>query len=127
MSNQDIVDKLLLEGVKPDESIVADSAEPKSIQELYAKGFNIEPSIKGPDSIKFGIAKVKEFEIGVTVGSVNIIRELKNYRWKMDKNGNNLNVPIDSFNHALDAVRYVVMNKIGVRKRRMIGVRSFRV
>ena len=127
MSNQDIVDVLLLEGVKPDESIVADSAEPKSIQELYGKGFNIEPSIKGPDSIKFGIAKVKEFEIGVTVGSMNLIRELKNYRWKMDKNGNNLNVPIDSYNHALDAVRYVVVNKIGVRKKRMTGVRSFRI
>ena len=77
--------------------------------------------------LKYGISKVKEFQISVTVGSMNIIRELKNYRWKMDKNGESLNVPIDNYNHALDAMRYVVVNKAFVRKKRMTGVRRIKL
>lgn len=126
MSNEDITKILKYRKVKPYDEIVADSAEPKSIAYIYEEGFNIEPSIKGPDSIKFGIDKMREYNIKVASGSRNIIFELKNYVWKMDKNGNSLNVPIDKNNHALDAVRYVVLNKLSNwkgQKMRVTGVR----
>jgi len=111
MSNQDIIDELIRNDVSRHDDIIADSAEPKSIQEIFKAGFNIQRSIKGPDSIRVGISKVKEYKLKVSVKSQNLIRELKSYRWKMDKNGDSLNVPIDSFNHGLDAVRYVIINK----------------
>ena len=111
MSNQDIINELIRHGVNRHDDIITDSAEPKSIQEIFKAGFNIQRSIKGPDSIRVGISKVKEYKLKVSVKSQNLIRELKSYRWKMDKNGDSLNVPIDSFNHGLDAVRYVIINK----------------
>jgi len=127
MSNQDIIHELIRHGVKRNDEIIADSAEPKSIHEIFKAGFNIHPSIKGPDSIRVGISKVKEYKLKVSVKSQNLIRELKNYRWKMDKNGDSLNVPIDNFNHGLDAVRYVIINKTTIRKRRMVGIRGVRL
>ena len=127
MSNQDIINEMIANEVVKTDEIIADNAEPKSIQELFAAGFNIHPAIKGPDSIRVGIEKVKGYKLIVSSRSRNLIMELKNYRWKMDKNGNSLNVPVDRFNHALDAVRYVVLNKLIIRKKRMFGVRRFRV
>ena len=114
-------------GIAKNDEIVADSAEPKSINELYMSGFNIHPAVKGQDSIRVGIEKVKEYRLKVTSRSRNLILELKNYRWKMDKNGNSLNIPVDRFNHALDAVRYVVLNKLQVRKRKRFGLRMLKI
>ena len=127
MSNQDIINVMIANGILKTDEIIADNAEPKSIHELFVAGFNIHPAVKGADSIRVGIEKVKGYRLKVTSRSRNLIVELKNYRWKMDKNGNSLNVPVDRFNHALDAVRYVVLNKLFVRKKRMFGVRSFRI
>ncbi len=127
MSNQDIINELIRNGVSRQDDIIADSAEPKSIQEIFKAGFNIQRSIKGPDSIRVGISKMKEYKLKVSVKSQNLIREFKNYRWKMDKNGDSLNVPIDNFNHGLDAVRYVIINKTTIRKRRMFGARGVRL
>jgi len=127
MSNQDIMNTMIANGILKTDEIVADNAEPKSIQELFASGFNIHPAVKGADSIRVGIEKVKGYRLKVTSKSRNLIVELKNYRWKMDKNGNSLNVPVDRFYHGLDAVRYVVLNKLFVRKKRMFGVRSFKI
>jgi phage terminase large subunit len=114
-------------GITGSDEIVADSAEPKSIQELYAGGFNVHPALKGPDSIRAGISKIRQYKIRVTARSRNLIRELKNYRWKIDKDGNSLNVPIDNYNHGLDAVRYVVMNKTMIQKKRIFRIRSVKV
>ena len=124
MTNQELCLEMNLCGISGTDEIVADSAEPKSIQELYAGGFNIHPALKGPDSIRAGISKIRQYKIRVTSRSRNLIRELKNYRWKMDKDGNSLNVPIDNFNHGLDAVRYVVMNKTMIRKKRIHSIRA---
>lgn len=127
MTNQELCLEMNRCGILGTDEIVADSAEPKSIQELYAGGFNVHPALKGPDSIRAGISKIRQFKIKVTSRSRNLIRELKNYRWKMDKDGNSLNVPIDNFNHALDAVRYVVMNKTMIRKKRIHSVRAINI
>lgn len=127
MTNQELIQEMIRLGISRDDEIIADSAEPKSIQELYASGFNVHPALKGPDSIRAGISKIRQYKIMVTSRSRNLIRELKNYRWKMDKDGNSLNVPIDNFNHGLDAVRYVVMNKTMIKKKRIFGVRSISI
>lgn len=84
----------------------ADSAEPKSIDEIYTYGINIKATVKGPDSINYGIQLMQQQDYLVTKRSVNLIKELRNYCWDQDKNGNTVNKPIDCFNHAIDAVRY---------------------
>jgi phage terminase large subunit len=114
LTNQDIADKLSEYGVDRYIEIIADSAEPKSIEEIRRSGFNIKPAQKGPDSVLNGIDILKRHRIHVTKQSVNLIKELNNYKWITDKNGNKLNKPVDAFNHALDAVRYVALNKMKV-------------
>ena len=112
LTNQDIADKLTELGVDKYVEIIADSAEPKSIEEIRRSGFNIKPATKGPDSILNGIDILKRNRIHVTKQSTNIIKELNGYKWVTDKDGNKLNKPVDMFNHALDAVRYVALNKL---------------
>lgn len=95
--------------------VIADSAEPKSIAELKAMNLKIEGAEKGPDSIKNGIDILKRYKFNVTSSSKNLKTELNSYKWKIDKNGNTLNVPIDAFNHLLDPLRYVALNKLNVK------------
>lgn len=106
--------------------IVADSAEPKSIAELKTFGLMVEDAKKGPDSILHGIEILQRYKWNVTSRSLNLIKELRNYQWKTDKQtGKQLNIPIDGFNHALDAVRYVALNKLDeakpMRRRAPVG------
>lgn len=89
--------------------IVADSAEPKSIAEINRYGFRVEPCVKGADSIQFGIDTLQQYRLNVTADSVNLIKELRNYIWDTDNQGNNLGHPIDAFNHILDATRYIAV------------------
>ncbi len=114
LTNQDIADKLRTLGITRSWEIVADSAEPKSIEEIYRLGFNIKPAEKGPDSVRNGIDILKRFKLQVTKDSTNLIKELRSYTWATDKEGKNTGVPIDSFNHACDAMRYVALNKLRV-------------
>lgn len=85
---------------------IADSAEPKSIDEIHSYGVNIIPCVKGRDSVAQGIQYVQDQRISITKRSLNIIREYRNYLWQTDKNGKIINVPEPGFDHALDAVRY---------------------
>ena len=89
-------------------TIIADSAEAKSIEEIRRKGVSrIKPAAKGRGSILQGIQKVQQFELIVHPSCVNTIEELKNYAWKKDKDTNEyINEPIDEYNHCLDALRY---------------------
>ena len=87
-------------------TIYADSAEPKSIAQIRLEGLNIFPTRKGRDSIVNGIALINQQETYVTSTSKNLIMELQNYVWKVDKENNKLNIPIDKYNHAIDAMRY---------------------
>lgn len=89
------------------ERIRADSAEPKSIQELRDLGMShIRPAAKGKDSINNGIQTCQDYKIIVHPRCVNFLTEIGNYSWDVDKFGNKLNVPIDDFNHLMDAMRY---------------------
>ena len=88
--------------------IVADSAEPKSIDEIHGHGFNIHPARKGPDSVRAGIDFLRSRPLLITERSVNGIKELRNYKYKEDKNGRHLNEPVDAFNHFIDASRYAI-------------------
>jgi phage terminase large subunit len=112
LTNQDIANKLKDYNIDRYIDIIADSAEPKSIEEIRRFGFNIKPATKGPDSVLNGIDILKRHKLHVTKQSTNIIKELNGYKWVTDKDGNKLNKPIDMFNHALDAVRYVALNKL---------------
>ena len=112
LTNMDICQKLRDFKVSPEQEIIADSAEPKSIQEIYAEGFNIHGAMKGPDSIKQGIDILKRYKINVTANSHNLKKEFYSYIWKKDKTGKLLNEPIDAFNHLIDPLRYVALNKL---------------
>lgn len=112
MTNRDIHNELLSLGVGRREEIYADSAEPKTIDELYRYGWNIKPSTKGRDSVNIGIDMLKRYTIHITKKSQNAIKEFRNYKWKEDKNGNILNTPEDKFNHFTDSLRYGIYNKL---------------
>ena len=71
-------------------------------------GWNIHPCKKGKDSVVSGLKKMKEFHIHITKRSLNLQNEMLNYMWAKDKNDNNLDIPIDAFNHAVDASRYAL-------------------
>lgn len=103
LKNKDIADIILnLENVLT----IADSAEPKSIDELKEYGVNIIGSTKGRGSVNQGIQNVQDQRISVTKRSINIIKEYRNYLWLVDKDGRILNTPSDIFNHSMDAIRY---------------------
>jgi len=95
--------------------IYADSAEPKSIDEIRRHGKTIKGVTKGKDSINYGIDIMQQQEYLVTKDSTNLIKELRSYIWDIDKQGVKLNKPIDHFNHAIDALRYHEMETIGIR------------
>ena len=94
--------------------IYADKAEPKSISELQRYGLKIMGAEKGADSIIYGIQLLQQQDLLVTSQSLNLIKELRNYVWKKDKNGQQIpNKPIDDHNHAIDALRYAAMEILG--------------
>jgi len=84
--------------------IIGDSAEPRLLSEIKAKGCNVRPSIKGQGSVTYGISLLQDYDIIVSPESTNLIKELNNYRWLERKS----NTPIDKYNHLIDAVRYAV-------------------
>ena len=87
---------------------VADSSEPKSISEIALYGITIIPSKKGKGSISHGIDKVQSVKISVTKWSLNIIKEYRNYLYEKDALGKITNTPRDLYNHAMDAIRYIL-------------------
>lgn len=101
------------------EVIVADSAEPKSIDELRKLGIRrIRPSVKGRDSVINGIDKLQRCEIIVDERCVNTIEEFQNYTWKKDKStGEYTNQPVDLYNHHIDSIRYGTQTVISERKK----------
>lgn len=120
MTNPDIA-KALSKYVTVKDKVVADSAEPKSIEELKQLGISgIEASLKGPDSINAGINILQRYPFRVTKRSTNLIKELRAYCWETDKTGKATNSPIDGFNHLIDPLRYVALNKLRVHLAREV-------
>ena len=106
LTNSDLIALMKQEKIGQYDEIIADSAEPKSIEEIRRAGFNIHPCVKGADSVRNGINAMKQYKQNITPRSVNTQREFSSYSWKQDKDGRWLPVPIDLFNHAIDAIRY---------------------
>jgi phage terminase large subunit len=110
--NREIAALMEAAGVRKSyDEIIADSADPKSIDELRMAGYNVLGSVKGADSINSGIDKLKSKQLKITKRSVNLIRELRNYSWVADKTGQPTNKPVDAFNHGIDAMRYAISKK----------------
>ena len=110
MLSSDIVRELKAKGNGL--KVIADSADPRLIQEIANSGVLIYPVQKFPGSIVAGIDKMKTMRLHVTSRSKNIITELQNYIWDKDKDGQLINQPVDAFNHCLDASRYYVLGEL---------------
>ena len=122
LTNQDIAKWMGELGLTWEDEIIADN-QPKCIYEIKKEGFNIKATFKGKDSILAGIDVLKRYKLNVTKRSLNLIRELKNYKWKEDQAGKATNVPIDKFNHGIDAARYAVLAR-ALNRKRMVRVGS---
>ena len=107
MSNKAIRDQIVRMGYSK-ERITADSAEPKSIDELKGLGLRIQGAKKGKDSINNGIQWIQDLEIIIHPRCVNFITEISSYQWKTDKFNKQLNEPEDDNNHLMDAMRYAL-------------------
>ena len=111
MSNKTIADTILNSaGAKT--LWIADSAEPKSIDEIRSYGVNVLPSEKGRDSVANGIQVVQNQRLSVTKRSINIIKEYRNYLWETDRDGKVLNTPEHEFSHSMDGIRYALTSII---------------
>ena len=115
LSNKRISDNINALGYGK-ERITADSAEPKSIDELKSLGLRVKPAQKGKDSIKNGIQWIQDLEIIIHPRCVNFLTEISNYTWDEDKFGVKLNIPIDDFNHLMDAMRYALEKYISKKR-----------
>jgi phage terminase large subunit len=114
LTNPDIGKKLARAGVKKQQEIIADSAEPKSIEELRQLGWYVTPAKKGADSIKNSIDILKRYKLNVTRSSVNLRNDLARYKWRIDKSGEALNEPVDRWNNLIDPLRYIALNKLKI-------------
>jgi len=112
LTNSDINNKLNDIGFSKYRDIIADSAEPKSIADLNNYGWNVYPASKGADSVRSSIDLLKKWKLNVTQRSTNLRKELNGYKWKQNKDGVLLNEPVDLMNHAIDAIRYIALNKL---------------
>jgi phage terminase large subunit len=113
MSNKMLADTIINE---KQALVIADSAEPKSIDEIKSYGVTIIPAEKGPDSVVNGIQIVQDQRVSVTKRSINVIREYRNYLWETDKDGKILNEPEHTFSHSMDAIRYAITSMIRPKK-----------
>ena len=116
LTNPDIARLMKEAGLTGRDEVIADSAEPKSIDELKSLGIRVKAAMKGKDSIKNGIQWIQDLEIIIHPQCTNFLTEISNYTWDQDKFGTKLNVPIDDFNHLMDAMRYGLEQYITEKK-----------
>ena len=116
LTNPEIAAKAKEKGVTRKNLIIADCAEQKSIKEVKNEGLWVISSVKGKDSIRVGIDILKRYKWNITRKSVGLREEVNNYKYKTDRDGKKTNEPIDKWNHAIDAVRYVGLLKLAVRR-----------
>lgn len=117
LTNNDIHDLLKTFDIGKSE-IIADSSEPKSIEQLRRLGWNIRGAVKGKDSIISGISLMKDYSYAIVSSSLELIKEWRGYSWKSDKaTGKALNTPIDYLNHAIDGIRYGISYKVKLVRR----------
>ena len=119
LTNQDLAERI--KPIVNRDEVICDSAEPKSLEELYRLGINAKPAVKGRDSILNGIDILKRYNINV-VNSSNLKREFRTYKWATDKNGNSLQKPI-GLDHLMDALRYVALIHLKEHNRGWYSIR----
>jgi phage terminase large subunit len=115
MSNKQLADTILNQRRA---MVIADSAEPKSIDEIALHGINIQPALKGQGSVSTGIQGVQVQQISVTKRSVNILKEYRNYLWETDKDGRITNEPDHNWSHSMDAIRYAMTSLVPLIQRK---------
>ena len=93
----------------PSSWVCADSAEPKSIDDLKEHNMNVLGVSKGADSVRHGILHVQDQQVSITKRSYNFIKEYRNYMWKTDKEGKIVLIPDEPFHYSMDAVRYGIV------------------
>lgn len=108
LTNYDLINLFKQNNITKRDLIVADSAEPKSIEEIRRMGYNIIKSVKGPDSVNNGIQLLKQYHMNISPRSLNIIKELRGYQWIKNQNGEYINKPSGA-DHSLDTIRYGIM------------------
>jgi phage terminase large subunit len=108
LTNPMLADRMKQSGVTRYDYVYADSAEPKSIEELCRASLTVKPCAKGPDSIRAGIDYLKNLKIHILTGSLNLIDEARTYKYKEDKAGNIMPVPEGFKDHLMSAVRYAI-------------------
>jgi phage terminase large subunit len=113
LTNRDLANKLKEFRIDRQSEIIGDSAEPKSIEEIYRQGFNIKPAKKGA-GIHLGIDIMRRYKLHITKDSLNAIKEFRGYKWATDKNGDVLNTPVKVNDHLIDATRYLCLNKLSI-------------
>lgn len=116
LSNKQLADVILNQERKA--MVVADAAEPKSIDEIRSYGINIQPAVKGKGSVSQGIQAVQAEQISVTKRSTNLIEEYRNYLWETDRNGEKTGNPDHLWSHSMDAIRYAMSSLAPVIRRR---------
>ena len=116
LTNPDIVTIAKRAGITRGDLIVADSAEPKSIQEIHNGGLWCVPTQKGRDSISVGLDILRRYRIHFTRRSVGIIDNAKTYQWRRDRDGRQTNTPEDGNDHGIDAIRYYALMKLNTRR-----------
>ena len=126
MTNPDIAEAMKREGLTARDEIVADCAEPKSIRELQNLGMRgVRACSKGADSIRQGLDTMKRYRLNVTRRSTGLRKELLSYKFKVNRDGQQTNEPVDGYNHSIDASRYWCMDNLKVQtKAKGIKVRG---
>lgn len=111
LTTDDLIERLKVKlGKSRGREIFADAAEPKTIESIYRAGYNIKPADK---DVTEGIKKVKSMPLYITSRSTNVIKEIKSYKWKTDKNGKIIDdEPTKYMDHGMDAIRYAVFTKL---------------
>lgn len=114
LTNTDLAKKLQDFGISKNDLIIGDSAEPKSIEEIFRYGYNIQPAKKGA-GVHLGIDIMRRYKINITKDSLNAIKEFRGYKWATDKNGDVLNTPVKVNDHLIDATRYLCLNTLTIQ------------
>jgi len=122
LTNADIINELGRLGIPPQQGqgarlIIADSAEPKSIETIARAGYWIKPADKGKDSVMHGIDLMKQYQLHITSISDNLKKEFKAYQWETDKEGQTVNQPVKQWDHGIDAIRYAMQYKLRPQKK----------
>lgn len=112
LTTPELVEHMKTLGLTRNDTIFGDNSRPETIQEIHNCGFNIKPCVKGKGSVKSGIDWIKRYKLKITKRSLNLIKETRSYKWKVDKNETVLDEPVDLNNHGLDAVRYSLSDKV---------------